>query len=72
MSTESPAVYLRLHENDNVVIALKVFETGEVVDALGLKFKIPIPFGQKIAVEEIAESQTVRRYGQEINDKFDR
>ena len=66
MSDQSPAIFLRLNEKDNVVIALKDFEVGDIIDELDLTLKSDVPFGHKIATETIARGEPVRRYGQVV------
>ena len=66
MFGEPPVTHLRLHDADNVVIALKDFDTGETIDTLGVILQTPVPFGHKIAVQDIAEGQPIHRYGQVI------
>ncbi len=70
MSTSSPTTYLRLHESDNVVIALKYFATGEAIEALGLTLKTPVPFGHKIAIQDIAEGQAVQPLRTSCRSRF--
>lgn len=60
----NPQPYIKLHATDNVVIALKNFEVGDVIKDLDLTIGMPIPFGHKIAITPILKQQPVRRYGQ--------
>lgn len=55
---------IRLHSNDNVVIALRDLPAGAVVE--GVTLPQPIPRGHKIAVAAIAQGGLVIRYGQII------
>lgn len=57
---------IRLHTQDNVVIALRDLPAGSLVD--GTPLVAPISRGHKIAVAAIHEGQLVRRYGQIIGE----
>jgi altronate hydrolase len=65
-SMDNPATFIKLNKADNVVIALKAFTAGDAIDELGLTLKTPVPFGHKIALEDIGAGQPVRRYGQMV------
>jgi hypothetical protein len=58
---DNPATFIKLNEADNVVIALQAFAAGDAIEELGLTLKTPVPFGHKIALEDIGEGQPVRR-----------
>ena len=65
----APAVALqaiRLHKDDDVVIARSQLVGGTVLAAEGVKVSGLIPAGHKVAVRPIEEGQAVRRYGQII------
>lgn len=56
---------IRVHPDDNVVVATVAIGAGESVDIGGapLTVRSPIPAGHKIAVREIAAGDTVIKYG---------
>ncbi len=58
--------YIRLHANDDVVIACKQLLPGHKLEAENLTVKEMIPPGHKIATHRIAEGEAVRRYNQVI------
>lgn len=60
------AKMIRLHSNDNVVIALQDFQAGERVDGLSMPISQAIPRGHKIAAQDIPQGANVVRYGQTI------
>ena len=60
---QSPA--LRLHPQDDVLVARRALPKGAVVSGL-ITLQQDIPAGHKIAAHEIAEGDAVRRYGQVI------
>ncbi len=57
---------IRLHPNDDVVIARVEIPTGTVVTAEKLRAAARIPAGHKLAVRDIAAGQPVKRYDQII------
>jgi altronate hydrolase len=59
---------LRVHERDNVLIALRALAAGERVAADGGALTIgePIPFGHKVATRAIADGGDVVKYGEVI------
>ena len=57
---------IRLHEADNVVIALQELEQGTGLSSLSLKLKDSIPRSHKIAIQKISKGEKVIRYGQII------
>jgi altronate hydrolase len=62
-------VALRLHPQDNVAIAKANLQVGAVLDlgtAPQIRVRRFIPSGHKIALQEIAMGEAVRRYGQAI------
>ncbi|HEY8456057.1 MAG TPA: altronate dehydratase family protein [Actinopolymorphaceae bacterium] len=61
-------VTLRLHETDNVVIAMRDIEPGRYALQSGGSLDVtdPIPRGHKLAVVPVEEGEPVRRYGQVI------
>lgn len=61
-----PPQAIRLHQDDNVVIARSQLVGGTILSGEGIKVVGLIPPGHKVAVRQIAEGQAVRRYGQII------
>lgn len=57
---------LRLHDSDNVVIALRDFKAGEQPANLPSPLKSEIKRGHKIAIAAVAPGQNIVRYGQVI------
>jgi altronate dehydratase len=57
---------IRLHADDNVLIALQDFSAGATVPGLGEPLPAAVPRGHKIAARPIAAGERVIRYGQII------
>ena len=57
---------IRLHSDDNVIIALQDLAAGQTVPGLGVALLQAVPRGHKIATTAIALGQNVIRYGQII------
>ncbi len=57
---------IRLHADDNVVIALADIAAGSTAEGLGVALRDPAPRGHKIAARDIARGENVVRYGQII------
>ncbi len=57
---------LRLHGEDNVVVALADLAAGDVATDAALAVRTPIPAGHKLAVADIAAGAPVIKYGQVI------
>jgi len=57
---------IRLHPQDNVLIALRDLVAGEVLPDLSVPLAGPVPRGHKIALEPVAAGANVIRYGQII------
>ncbi|ANU14551.1 UxaA family hydrolase [Planococcus halocryophilus] len=59
---------LRLHETDNVAVALENLKTGEKLVVQGLDteiiLQINIPYGHKVAVSTILQDQKILKYGE--------
>lgn len=57
--------YIKIHENDNVIVALKEIDKGETVLADGVEVKTleRIPAGHKMALEWIRKGSEVIKYG---------
>ena len=67
-ATPSRPDVLRLHERDNVVVALRALDAGErvAVDGDALAIGEPVPFGHKVATRAIADGGDVVKYGEVI------
>ena len=59
-SLESPVI--RLHKNDNVVVARRNIEIDEYVSNERLKTHAQVPAGYKIATTLIKQGEPVRKY----------
>jgi altronate dehydratase large subunit len=62
-------ILLRLHENDNVAVALVDLLVGATVaydDGLSLTLRDAVPFGHKVALVAIAPGERVVKYGETI------
>ena len=66
--TEFNQSIIRLHELDNIAIALQELEQGTNVSSLSLTLKDQIPRSHKIAIQPISEGDKVIRYGQIIGE----
>ncbi len=64
MTSQKPSS-LRLHDSDNVRVALRPIAAGEIL-VPGLTAVSDIPMGHKVASAEIAEGVEIRKYGQVI------
>ena len=62
---DRPSV-LRLNPVDNVAVAMRRIEAGEVVAADQVVASVGVPSGHKVAVEIIPSGSPVRKYGQVI------
>ncbi len=60
----SQANFIRLHRDDNVVVATRELAAGQTV--AGVSLAQPLPAGHKFAVVPIAEGAPVRKYNQII------
>ncbi|MDR2451238.1 MAG: altronate dehydratase family protein [Candidatus Accumulibacter sp.] len=59
-------IAIRLHADDDVLIAVRQLLPGAVIDSENLSAREPIPPGHKIAARDIEAGAPVRRYGQII------
>ncbi|HJV11331.1 MAG TPA: SAF domain-containing protein, partial [Burkholderiales bacterium] len=57
---------IRLHAEDDVVIARVDLPTGTLVSKENVRAAVTIPAGHKLAVRDIAQGRPVRRYNQII------
>ncbi|WP_313620550.1 altronate dehydratase family protein [Achromobacter sp.] len=58
----NPSPLIRLHANDNVLIARHALELGMSLPALGLRVRAQVPGGHKIAANRIPAGAPVRKY----------
>ena len=58
----APSPLIRLHENDNVLIARAPIALGQALPELGLRVRAQVPAGHKIAASRIAAGEKVRKY----------
>lgn len=56
------ATLIRLHANDNVLIARAPLTLGQPLPELGLRLRAQVPAGHKIAARRIAAGEPVRKY----------
>lgn len=56
------ATLIRLHANDNVLIARAPLALGQPLPELGLRLRAQVPAGHKIAARRIAAGEPVRKY----------
>jgi altronate hydrolase len=59
-SLSSPLI--RLHANDNVLIARQPIGLGQELPEFGLRMRAQVPAGHKIAARKIAASEPVKKY----------
>src|ERR687897_1878842 len=57
---------IRLHSDDDVVIARIEIQTGTLVSKENVRAVVTIPAGHKLAVRDVAQGKPVRRYNQII------
>jgi altronate hydrolase len=57
---------IRLHPDDDVVIALEPLDPGSRIEAEGLDVREPVPAGHKLATRDIPAQGPIRRYNQVI------
>lgn len=57
--------FIQLHENDNVVVALKNLQEGGIIEVNGKPVQLlsAIGFGHKIAIKTINAGEKVLKYG---------
>ena len=58
--TSNPVI--RLHANDNVLIARGDLTLGQHLEALGVRVRAQVPAGHKIAARAIARGEQIRKY----------
>ncbi len=59
---------LRLHEDDEVALALRPLEPGEhlTIGSSKITVRQPVPAGHKVALQSVATGTAIRKYGQVI------
>ncbi|WP_423195720.1 MULTISPECIES: UxaA family hydrolase [unclassified Cupriavidus] len=58
--TQTPVI--RLHANDNVLIARSDLTLGQHLETLGVRMRAQVPAGHKIAARAIARGEQIRKY----------
>jgi altronate hydrolase len=58
----STSPLIRLHPDDNVLVAKAPLSLGQVLPEFGVKVRAQVPAGHKIAARAIAEGEPVRKY----------
>ncbi len=66
MPTPTNPVFLRLHADDNVVLALRPLPPGTALPAESITTAVAIPSGHKLCARPIAKGDAIRKYGQII------
>ena len=64
--SKNSAVIVRLHEQDNVAIAMAPLAAAKPIENYNLTTAAEIPRGHKIALREIKAGEHIRKYGQII------
>ncbi len=59
---EAPSPLIRLHANDNVLVARQPLALGQALPGFGLRAKAQLPAGHKIAARAIAAGERVLKY----------
>ena len=58
----APSALIRLHPDDNVLIARQPLALGQALPEFGLRLKAQVPAGHKIAARRIAAGEAVRKF----------
>jgi altronate hydrolase len=61
-ATTPSSPLIRLHENDNVLVARQVISIGQELPEFGLRTRAQIPAGHKIAARTIAAGEPIKKY----------
>ena len=63
-----PAISIRLHPEDDVVVLKQALQPGDSATDGSQRWEVTVPIGRghKMATRDIAEGAAVRRYGQVI------
>lgn len=62
MTTKPLSPLIRLHANDNVLVARQPLALGHELAEFGLRLRAQVPAGHKIAARRIAAGETVKKY----------
>jgi len=62
MATVTASPLIRLHQNDNILVARENLALGAQLPEFGLRLRAQVPAGHKIAARAIAEGDAVRKY----------
>jgi altronate hydrolase len=62
----SNALTIRLHSDDNVVVAITALEPEQVIPREKIVCRTPIPESHKVATRAIGKGEIIRKYGQII------
>lgn len=63
--------YLKINPNDNVAIAVKDLEKGELIEEFGLELREDIKRGHKFAIKNINKDEDIIKYGMPIGHTLD-
>jgi altronate hydrolase len=66
MACNAPPLMIRLHADDNVVVAQCALVPGTAIASEGVTVKVAIPAGHKLATRSVAAGDPILRYGQII------
>ncbi len=61
-ATAARSPLIRLHANDNVLVARQPLAIGQELPEFGLRLKAQVPAGHKIAARRIAQGEPVKKY----------
>src|SRR5215470_1412413 len=62
MTSTAASPLIRLHANDNVLVARRALGLGEALPEFGLKLRAQVPAGHKIAARRIDAGEPVKKY----------
>lgn len=60
--TTSHSALIRLHANDNVLVARQPIGLGQELPEFGLRMRAQVPAGHKIAARRISAGETIKKY----------
>lgn len=65
MVTKTEQKLIQINQSDNAAVALRALSAGETVSVAGREYSVrePIPFGHKMALENLAPGDMVIKYG---------
>jgi len=66
MAARIDPLVIRLHPNDNVVVARADLLTGARIESEGIAVRTHVPAGHKVATRAVAEGEPLQRYNQII------